>query len=193
MKRWFFFALIMVFIPCLTVKASNDNFNVNETIGIVKDFCGDFLFVSGEALTPFGFDDVELRVGDAPVFDLLTGLPVSVLSLQPGVEVRVAYMGDPPQATAIWLHPNHENSAAFTVMVSDNIQYGLGYCVFLSADGRYRVTLTEDTYVLDVEYGQISPEDVVPGQAFFVWVDMITASSPAIVYPEKVVSICEYQ
>lgn len=184
---------VLVFAPCLTVMGADVNFHTNETMGVIKDFCGEFLFLSGESLTPDGYDDLEIELGDAPIYDLLTGLPVSVASIQPGIEARVAYTGYPPQATAIWLHPNHDGAAVFTVTVSDNIHYGIGYCVFLSADGRYRITLTEDTYILDVPYGAISPEDVVPGQAFFVWVDMITASSPALVYPDKVVSICEYQ
>jgi len=188
--------LVLAFTHNLTVLAVNDNLAFDETIGIIQDFCGDFLFISGEALTPNGINASEIQVGDAPIYDLLTGLPVSVKSIQPGIEARVAYTQSDdhiPQALTIWLHPNHEGAAVFTVTVSDNIRYSPGLCVFLSADGKYRITLTDDTYILDTHHGPISPEDVMPGQAFFVWVDMITASSPAIVYPDKVVSICKYQ
>ncbi|MCL2362653.1 MAG: hypothetical protein FWC73_12680 [Defluviitaleaceae bacterium] len=197
MRKWLLFAAFaLIMTSHLTAKAVDVNLHVDETMGVIQDFCGDFLFISGEALTLWGLDDLEIQVGDVPIYDLLTGLPVSVNSILPGIEARVAYTQPKdilPQALTIWLHPNHEDAAVFTVAVSDNIRYGPGYCVFLSTDGKYRVTLTEDTYILDTPYGPISPEDVVPGQAFFVWVDMITASSPALVYPDKVVSICKYQ
>jgi len=197
MKKWMLLlALALALCPYLTVKAADVTFEmeIDETLGIIEDFSWGFLHISGEPLTPLGLEDAIIQLGDAPIYDLLTGLPVQAHSLMPGVEVQVAYLQQPgalPQAVAIWLNPGHQNAAAFTTTVSDNIQYGPGYCVFLSADGRYRITLTEDTCIYSSAFGLIAPEDVVPGQVFFVWVDMITASSPALVYPDKVVNICQ--
>jgi len=197
MKKW---AVILIFAlaltPQLTAIAAGVTFDteVDETIGIIKNYRGDFLKISGEALTYGGLDDVTIQVGEAPIYDLITGLPATVRSLKAGTEVRVAYhAGKPPQAAAIWLNPSHEDAAVFSTVVSDNIYYGPGYTVFLSADGRYRITLTDDTFIFVPGYGEIYPEDVLPGQEFFVWVDMITASSPALVFPKKVVCICQLQ
>ena len=186
-----FFALVA--FPYLTVNAEDVNFeaDIDETIGIIIGLDGDFLYISGDALTIEGYDEAILQLGDAPIYDLITGLSVSVSCIIPGMEARVAYYDtkDFPQALTIWLHPNHENAAVFTATVSDNIQYGLGYTVFLSADGRYRITITDDTFIYGPLCGTLNPEDIEPGQDLFVWVDMITASSPALVYPEKIVLI----
>ena len=201
MKKWtLFLVLALALIPHLTVKAANVTFEmeagieIDETIGIIEDYEGDFLYISGEALTYSGLDDVIAQIGDALVYDLLTGLPVPVGSIKAGMEVRIAYLQQPdavPQAITIWLHPSHEDAAVFSTVVSDNIYYGPDYTVFLSTDGRYRVTLTDETYIFVPGFGPIAPEDIEPGQEFFVWVDMITASSPALVFPDKVVHICQ--
>ena len=195
-KGMLFFVLLFIIFPNLTVKAANVTLEseVDETIGIILDFDGDFLHIIGESLTPNGYDDVILQLGDAPMYDLITGLPVSASIIRPGMEARAAYYYDPeyfPQAVTIWFYPNHENAAVFTATVSDNIQHSLGHCVFLSTDGRYRITLTDDTFIFDPTYGPLAPEDIEPGQVFFAWVDMITASSPALVYPEKIVIIIQ--
>ena len=199
MKKW---TLILIFAlaltPQLTAKAAGVTFGteIEETIGIINNRGGDFLKISGEALTSGGLDDVIVQIGDAPVYDLVTGLPVTVNSLKVGMEVRAAYIrqaGRYPQAVAIWLRPGHRDAAVFSTTVSDNIYYGPDYTVFLSACGRYRITLTIDTFIFVPGYGEIYPEDIEPGQEFFVWVDMITASSPALVFPKKVVSICQLQ
>ena len=196
MKKWTLITiLVLVTIPYLTVKAADVNFEpdlIHETIGIIEDFAAGHLHISGEALTIGGLDDVIIELGDAPIYDLLTGLPITVYGIESGLEARAAYLRQPcgrHQAVAVWLNPGHEDSAVFTTIVSENIQYGPDYCVFLSADGRYRITLTADTYILCPDYGPITAMDIVPGQEFFVWVDMITASSPALVFPDKVVLI----
>jgi len=190
--------LILALTPHLTVKATNVTLEteIDETIGIVDDYNGDYLYIVGEALTYNGYDDVIIQVGDAPIYDLLTGLPVYAGSMQAGMEARIAYIrqaDEYPQAVAIWLNPSHEDAAVFSTIVSDNIYYGRDYTVFLSACGRYRINLTMDTYIFVPGYGEIAHDAIVPGQEFFIWVDMITASSPALVFPDKVVSICQYR
>jgi len=195
MRIWMLaLSLVLIFAAYLTVNASDVNLgaDIDETIGIIEDFDGASLYISGEALTPGGYDDVVLQLGDASIYDLISGLPVSVAMLKPGTEARAAYYhgsGEAPQAVTIWLYPSHEDAAVFTATVSDNIKYGPGYCVFLSADGKYRITITDDTCIYDPAYGLLTPEDIEPGQDFFVWVDMITASNPALVYPEKIVML----
>jgi len=186
--------LVMALLLGPQVNAANDTMvaEIDETIGIIVDFDGDFLRLVGEALTANGYDEVMLLLGDAPVYDLITGLSVSATAINPGMEARVAYFYEPeffPQTVTVWLHPTHENAAVFTASVSDNIQYGSGYCVFLSADGRYRITLTDDIFIYDPIHGVLTSKDIEPGQMFFAWVDMITASSPALVYPDKIVLI----
>ena len=198
MKKWAIIVLALALTLQLTVKVAGVTFEteIDETIGIIESCSGDFLKISGEALTCGGLDDIIIQIGEAPIYDLITGLPVTVRSLKTGMEVRIAYLrqaGGYPQAIAIWLNPDHPDAAVFSTTVSDNIYYGPDYTVFLSADGRYRITLMADTLIFVPEYGEIYPEDIVPGQEFFVWVDMITASSPALVYPDKVVSICLFQ
>jgi len=199
MRKWtLILILALVLFPHLTVKAANVTLEteIDETIGIVEEHDDGFLYILGEALTYDGLDYVILQVGDAPIFDLLTGLPVYAGSIEAGIDVRVAYLraeDGHSQAVAIWLHPGHEDAAVFSTIVSDNIYYGPDYTVFLSADERYRITLTVDTYIYIPGHGEITPRDIQPGQEFFVWVDMITASSPALVFPDKVVSICKYQ
>ena len=196
MKKWtLIFVLALSLIPHLTVKAAGVNLEpeiIDETIGTVEDFAMGCLYIIGEALTVGGLDSAIIELGDAPIYDLLTGLPISACCIKVGTDIRVAYIRQPDmpaQAITVWLNPNHEDAAVFTTIVSENIQYGLDYCVFLSADGRYRITLTADTYILDPGYGLITTQDILPGQEFFVWVDMITASSPALVFPDKVVLI----
>ena len=199
MKKWMLLLfLALAILPHLTVKATNVNFgaDIDETVGIVDDHDDSYLFISGEALTYNGLDEIVLQVGDALVYDLITGLPACAGSIEIGMEVRAAYViqsDEYAQAVAIWLNPCHEDAAVFSTVVSDNIYYGPDYTVFLSADGRYRITLTADTYIYIPGHGEISPQDIFPGQEFFVWVDMITASSPALVFPDKVVSICQLQ
>ena len=201
MKRWtqIFVIFVLVITQCLTVVAAgvnveNSHFEVEETIGIIQDYSQGYLSIMGEPLTAGGLDAAKIELGDALIYCLLTGLPVTVSDIENGIWARVAYVQPPnglPQAITVWLHPNHEDAAVFTVTVSGNIQYGYDYCVFLSADNKYRVTLTSDTVIYDPVYGAIDPIDVEPGQQFFVWVDMITASSPALVFPDKVVLICQ--
>ena len=196
MKKWTLILVVALsLIPYLTVKAADVTFEpgaIDETMGIIEDFVMGRLHISGEALTASGLDDVVIELGDAPIYDLLTGLPVLTREIDAGMEVLAVYLmqsGGLPQAVALWLNPSHEDAAVFTTTVSENIQYGPDYCVFLSTDGRYRITLTADTEIFDPGCGPITTYDVVPGQEFFVWVDMITASSPALVFPDKVVLI----
>ncbi|MCL2572514.1 MAG: hypothetical protein FWE11_08930 [Defluviitaleaceae bacterium] len=196
MRKWMLVTFILIIFPCLTVKATNVTLEIDETIGIILDFTNDFLYISGDALTPMGLNEGTIQLGDAPIYDLLTGLPVHAEKIELGAEVRIAYFYVPeeiPQAVTIWLYPNHEEAAVFTTTVSDNIHYTPDYCVFLSADGRFRITLTHDTTIYDPTQGFLTPEEIEPGQMFFIWVDILTASSPAQVYPEKVVRICQLQ
>ena len=189
--------LTFVCVLCLTAFTTGVTFasepgTIDETIGEIVYFNWDVIHVVGEAITPHGCDDIIAQIGDAPIYDLTTGFSAKDITI--GTEAHIRYLrqpGFPPQALAVWLHPNHASAAVFTTEVSGNIQYGPDYCVFMSACGRNRVVLTAQTIIYDPIYGYLHPHDIEPGQEFFVWVDKITASSPALVYPDKVVLLCE--
>ncbi|MCL1787154.1 MAG: hypothetical protein FWG38_04140 [Defluviitaleaceae bacterium] len=153
-----------------------------ETIGIVAGLEQNTLFIA-----PFlSGEHVVVSLENARIYNLLTGFSVDAGYIEKGQSVRAAYDGA-GRALAVWLNHDDANAAVFSITISDNIQYGADYCVFLCTDNKYRVTLSPQTVIIDPYGEQIFPGDVAPGQALFVWVDMITASSPSLVYPEKVV------
>jgi len=175
----------------LTVLAAGDN--VDETIGYVTRVDGGKIYISGEAITSDGLPDVVVDLGDAPIYDLLTGLPMLAHEINADMGIRAAYgaaaEGKPRPAVVVWMNWDYDNAAVFTVVVSENVHYGTDGVVFLSADGKYRVALTPEIVILDDRHNELYPSDIKPGMEFFVWVDMITASNPALVYPDKVVLI----
>ncbi|MCL2355824.1 MAG: hypothetical protein FWC70_01535 [Defluviitaleaceae bacterium] len=192
MKTWIFalFAAILIAGAGLTVYARSDN--VGETIGFIMEMSGDVLHVVGEPLSESGFASVLVSAGNAPIYDLTTGFRVSANALREGIDVRAAYSlrGDEPLSSVVlWLNWSDENAAAFTVTVGENIVTGDDSAVFLCENERYRVAITADTTIIHPRHGRLSPADIVPGMEFFIWTDMITASSPASVYPEKVVVV----
>ncbi|MCL2840611.1 MAG: hypothetical protein FWE05_07525 [Defluviitaleaceae bacterium] len=182
---------VLIAFQSLTVLAVGDN--VNETIGTILSIENDKIRVKGEAITDGGQTEIVIHVGDAPIFDLRTGLPVSLQNVSPNMGIRAAYeivgTDTPAKAVAIWLNPEDEDAAVFTVLVSENIQYGTDGVVFLSVDEKYRVVLNQESQILDYNHAPLTSANIVPGMEFFVWVDMITASCPALVYPDKVVQI----
>jgi len=181
-------SLLLIASPLLIAAAHGD---VCETIGEVVGIDGYYLHVVGEPLTPASKHDIISNIQYAPIYDLLTGFPANICDIRPDMSIRIAYIhaNDGAEAIAVWLNCDYEDSAVFTVVVSDNIQYGYDSAIFLSADGKYRVTLSHKTSIIDPYMGELSPLDIVPGMEFFIWVDMITASSPSQVYPSKVVLI----
>ncbi|MCL2203939.1 MAG: hypothetical protein FWB88_08370 [Defluviitaleaceae bacterium] len=189
-------AVLLVFacllVPCLTVRAAGGMY-VDETQGKIKQIKGTHVRVVGEALTGDAHADVWVCVENAPVYDLVTGLRVPAPAIKRGMGARAAYLiGDGAgvyPAVVLWLNSCRDDAAVFTAVASENIQYGADFCVFLTADGKYRITLTADSYIYDPEYGAMGPGDILPGQEFFIWVDSITASCPALVFPDKAVLV----
>jgi len=175
---------LFCFMYIITISAIA---GIDETIGKVVSLDGDMLHIVGEPLSGGGLHDVVVPINSVPVYDLITGAPVSMTEIKPGMCARIAYSGK--SAVAVWLNYSHEKAAVLSVIVSDNIQYMYGYTVFLSACGKYRITLAPETVVYCHAQGALFHTDIVPGQEYFVWVDMITASSPSIVFPEKVVLV----
>ncbi|MCL2047981.1 MAG: hypothetical protein FWG87_04565 [Defluviitaleaceae bacterium] len=192
----FAFPIIILFSG-LTVFAYDVNVNttgenVGETIGYVINIHGDILHIDGEPLTVSDFSNVLVNIARAPIYDLRTGFRVLSQSIREDTALRVAYEiggGEPFPAVAAWLNWDDDDAAAFTVEVSESISAGYSDTAFLSADGKYRVTLTPETLIFDPFHGILSPSDIVHGMELFVWVDMITASTPALVYPDKVVVV----
>jgi len=173
----------------LTVTAQSITLE-GETIGHVIDRDGDYIHVVGDLLSEIGLEDVIINIKGSYIYDLLTGFPISSQDICIGSSIRVIYRinhEEPYDALTVWLNWDSPDSAVFSVEVSLNIQYGNDSCAFLSADGKYLVMLCEDTIVICPFRGQISPLDIGFGQELFIWVDMITASTPALVYPDIVV------
>jgi len=178
---------VCIFFLLFTPLALQAGSGIDETIGKVVSLDGDILRVVGEPLNGSGSHTVAVNIKNAPMYDLLTGWSVCTDFVHKEMCVRVAYDMD-KNAVAVWFNVQRQNAAVMSVVVSDNIQFGQGYCVFLSACGKFRITLGPDTVISD-RYGLLCITEVLPGQEYFVWVDMITASNPAIVYPDKVVLI----
>jgi len=179
--------LLAIFGFNLTVSAQI----IDETIGHVVSFDGEVLHITGEAITPTGKTDVLISIQSAPIYDLLTGFEIAPHNISENTSIRAAYVqgGQPKDAIALWVNWDYDNSAVFSVVVSENIQYGRDYAVFLSHDGKYRITVTSETEIECPYFGKITPADILPEQEYFIWVDMITASSPALVYPERIVML----
>jgi len=167
--------------------------NVDEIIGYVMDIHDDIVHVVGEPFADDGLQGALVRIGEAPVYDLRTGLRVPAQSIRKDMDIRIAYnvqqTSDPFPAVVVWLNWDDDDAAVFTVEVSENITHGNEGFVFLSADGKYRVVLTPETTILDHNNKNLPVSEITSGMEFFVWVDMITASTPALVYPEKVVVV----
>lgn len=188
--------LMFISLPRLVSAYENREAQLPEMMGVVAAVADECVLVVGEPLSDEGWPEVLLHVLDAPVYDLMTGCLVGPEEITEGAWVRVAYGypltdTEPPLADAseIWLHYGEDGSAAFKAMVSENIQYDEESCTFMTADGKYRVTLTPETQIIDINRGYADPADIRPGLSMFVWVDMVTASSPAQAYPDKVVLI----
>jgi hypothetical protein len=190
MKKYFALLILICAFWNLTAFAYGDN--VGETIGFVADFYGDTVYIAGEPLNAHGLKDVYVCVGDAPVYDLTTGFRAFASEIEIGTDIRAAYFAEgaePFGALIVWLNWDNDDAAGFTVVVSENINFAADGTVFLSADGKYRVAVSPNTLIIDPHTGLLSPEEITPGMEFFVWVDMITASTPALVYPDKVVLV----
>ncbi|MCL1884175.1 MAG: hypothetical protein FWF81_10560 [Defluviitaleaceae bacterium] len=190
MKKACMLAILIVAFCGLTVFAYGDS--VGETIGYVREIDGDVVHIVGEPLTENGFPDVFVKIGSAPIYDLLTGFRVYAEDILNDMDIRMAYRvqkTEPFHAMVVWLNWDDDDAAVFTVTVSDNINNNADGVAFLCANSRYRVELTHDTLIIDPLYGEISPKDIFAGMELFIWVDMITASTPALVYPNKVVVV----
>jgi hypothetical protein len=189
-------AIVLIFsFSSLTVFAYDDTVfesNVGETIGYVLSIRGDIVQVLGEPLAADGFSNVLVNIENAPVYDLRTGFRVLAQNIREEMDIRVAYHireSEPFPAVVAWLNWNDEDAAVFTVTVSENIVSDEDDVIFLSADKKYRVALTPQTIIYDPFHGLLSPQEISHGTELFVWVDMITASAPALVYPDKVVVV----
>ena len=190
------FAVALVVFSPVTIAG----LGVDETLGFISSFDGgramqgDIVLVVGEPLTENGLSEVPVKIGNAPVYDLLTGFAIDPAVITADIGVRAAYGANPLEcgsfpAVTLWLNWDCDQAAAFTVVVSENISWTDEDAVFLSSDGKYRVAFTPDTVIIDPFHGDFHLSDVEPGMEFFLWVDMITASTPAWVYPDKAVLV----
>jgi len=158
-----------------------------ETLGEAISLEGGYLHISGIRLTDDAWDEVFLYIGDAEIFDLRTGFVIGVDEIYEGDTVRVVYLED--QALEIYVHAGDPVAADFMVAVSDNIWYSDEACIFVTIDGKYRITITEETLVMDGLGYEISWEEIEPGMEMFVWAAFLTASFPGQIIPDKIVLI----
>ncbi|MCL2499418.1 MAG: hypothetical protein FWE90_03670 [Defluviitaleaceae bacterium] len=195
MKKYPMLAIIMFALTCtpyLTANAANDMY-VGETQGEITRVWGECIRIEGEALTDAGYAIVDINISGVPAYDLITGQRVSYTEARKGMSVRAAYAVDtyprPYPAIVLWFNACHDDAAVFTAVVSENIRRESDCCVFLTADGRYRIVFSQDTRICDPHHGEMTVDDILPGQEFFIWVDSITASCPSWVYPHKAVLV----
>ena len=175
-------ATALAFIPMQAAAVGH----YMETLGeaILRE--DGLLQVTGIGLTENAFDEVLLYFDEADVYDLQTGFAIRPEDIREGDYIRVGYC---PASVAyeIFVHAGEPGSADFMVMVSDNIWYNDDSCAFVTMDGKYRITLTEETMLLD-EYGNsLSYDEISPGLEMFVWASFVTASFPGLVMPDKIV------
>jgi hypothetical protein len=162
-----------------------------ETIGYVTHAEDEIVHLVGEPLEDDGYYNAIIHLANAPVYDLRTGFRVPSDTIKKGSDIRVAYHThtDPFHAVVAWLNWNEPDAAVFTVVAGESLSTSPETTTFLSADGKYRLFLTPETIIIDPHHGPLSPDKIRTGMEFFIWVDFITASTPAMVYPEKIVLV----
>ena len=175
---------ILMFIP---MNVSGYHTFPMETLGEAISLEDGYLHISGVGLTDDSLDEVLLYIEGAEIFDLRTGFAINADKIYKGDTVRVVYVDY--VALEIYVHAGDPVAADFMVVVSDNIWYSDDTCVFVTIDGKYRITVTEETLLTDgLGYG-ISWEDIEPGMEMFVWAAFLTASFPGQIIPDKIVLI----
>jgi len=188
--RKLIFYLVCMFT--LAIPVSGGTCTNNEIIGYIENFDGENLRIFGEEITTGTHERVVIHISDAPIYDLLTGFRMNENAIREGISARAAYTAaqyEPYDALAIWLNWDDDNAAVFSVVVSGNISHSADSCIFISCNGKYRVTISPETDIICPRHGRLTHAQIRPEQEFFVWVDMITASNPAEVYPDKIVLI----
>jgi len=158
-----------------------------ETLGEANPQGYGYLHVSGVWLTDGAYDEVSLYVGNAEVYDLRSGFAIGWEEISAGDQIRVVYEGE--HAFEIYVHAGDPRAADFMVVVSDNIWHEEDGCVFVTIDGKYRITLTEETLLFDSFGYEISWDDIEPGMEMFVWAAFLTASFPGQIMPDKIVLV----
>jgi len=179
------FALLMT--AAIFISYPVNAYGYMETLGEVTPQGDGYLHVSGIGLTDGAFDEILFYAGNAEVYDLRSYFVMSWEEILAGDQVRVVYEGD--KAFEIYVHAGDSMAADFMVVVSDNIWHEDDGCVFVTIDGKYRITLTEETQLFDSLGYEISWDDIEPGMEMFVWAAFLTASFPGQIIPDKIVLI----
>jgi len=176
---------MIIVIAAIFISHPVKAYGYMETLGeaaLQGDGC---LFVSGIGLTDGAYDEIYLYIKNAEIYDLRSGFAMTWEEILTGDQVRVVY--DEEQAFEIYVHTGDSAAADFMVVVSDNIWQEEDGCVFVTADGKYRITLTEETQLFDNFGYEISCDDIEPGMEMFVWAAFLTASFPGQIIPDKIV------
>jgi len=193
MKNLCTLLMLTVFLACMpSLVMAYDYYH--ETLGEAIPTEDGLLLVSGISLTENAWDEVLLCIANAEIYDLRSGFVINPNDIYEGDCVRVVYAldgvgtGHPlAQALMVYVHAGEQDAADLMVVVSDNIWYSDEGCVFVTLDGKYRVTLSADILLLDSHGYEISCDEIVPGMEMFVWAAFVTASFPGQVIPDKIV------
>ena len=194
MKKLYLVISVALIISCMPSPLAAYSYLL-ETLGEAIPREDGLLLVSGIGLSEEAWDEVLLYVDEAEIYDLRTGFSMNAQDIYEGDIVRVVYesegdlnSGSPfAQALIVYAHAGEPDSADLMVVVSDNIWHSGEGCSFVTIDGKYRITLTDESLLLD-EYGfEMSFEEITPGMEMFVWASFVTASFPGQLIPEKIV------
>jgi hypothetical protein len=122
MKRLLFVLLAML-ISCLPLYNIYADNSFNEIIGYVTEVEGDSVYIFGESTFTAEPFHVLVDIGDAAVYDLVTGYSVPKDTIKTGMGIRTVYHNDSGEAAVVWINWDDEYAAVFSVTVSDNIIY----------------------------------------------------------------------
>ena len=189
MKKSIVLLIIAAIIACIPIPIKASGY-YPETLGEALPRDDGLLLVSGIGLTEDAWDEVLLYIDEAEIYNLRTGFAIGANEIHEGDCIRVMYepgRDEVSHALVIYVHAGEQDAADFMVVVSDNIWHTETGCVFVTIDGKYRITIEEDTLLLD-NYGyEMSWDEIVPGMEMFVWAAFVTASFPGQVVPDKIV------
>ena len=189
MKKTLAILILAIFMACTSFPVMAYDY-YSEILGEAIPREDGLLLVSGIGLTDDAWDEVLLYIDDAEIYDLRTGFAIEPNDIYEGDCIRAVYepgWDGVSSALIIYVNAGEQDAADFMVVVSDNIWYADEGCVFVTLDGKYRITLEEGTLLLDSYGFEMSWDEIVPGMEMFVWAAFVTASFPGQVVPDKIV------
>jgi hypothetical protein len=156
--------VLLIFCSGLTTLASG------EIMGYVTHRDGTQMEIAGDCLGIFAPALARVCNANARIFCLETGLPCHD-EIPIGTAVR-AIFDEYGSTIILWKHWDSHDAAAFSVVAGQMLTAS----TFLCEDGKYMIFLPDNTHA-------------AAGDEYFIWVEHVTASRPAMVHPRKAVRI----